>query len=820
MGEVYLAEDLKLHRRVALKILAAALCEDRHLTARFLREAQAASALNHPNICTIHEINDEGDFPFIAMEYVEGETLAVRIKQGGLDLAQTLDIVLQIADALGEAHAHGVVHRDIKPANIILNHRGQVKILDFGLAKVISVKEEAETQTFLSEAGMVVGTAAYMSPEQARGLAVDAGTDIWSLGVVLYEMLTGKKAFSGETTTDLLAAILTSEPEDLYKFNQDVPAELERIVLKTLRKKRDRRYQNAKDLFADLKQLKNDLDLAAARKTSEPLSQQVAARLSRRMSESSRAPGLTQEDIPPPTAGGTDVGARNITGESWAPKSVAQVRNSIAVLPFTNMSADQENEYFCDGLAEELLNALAKIENLKVAARTSAFSFKGKNANVSDIGATLGVKSVLEGSVRKSGNRLRITVQLINAADGYHLWSERYDREMKDIFDVQDEITLAVVDALKVKLLGKDKEVVLRRYIENPEAYELYLKGRYHYNKHTIEDWFKGIEYFEKAIEIEPEYAPAYAQIALSYVTLSFFGLFSAEETFPKGKAVVTRALEIDDQSAEAHSALANIHLYYDWDFAAAEREFRRAVELNPNDANTRWRLGLFLVSQDRSVKAIKEAERAVVLDPLSLVANLYAGFIYLLAEHLDGSHKQVGRMIQIEPNFHGAYWLKGGLYLLQEEYEEAVEALEKAMALGGTPIVKSYLGCAYGLVGKRDQALAVLNELLEVREKRYMSAFNIARVYNGLGEIDNACAWLEKAVEERNGETIFLKVGTKVGRRAMWRHTLRADPRYQDILRRIGLAAKSAQSEAPDEPSEAPTTRVASSTTDARKPK
>jgi serine/threonine-protein kinase len=821
MGEVYLAEDLKLHRRVALKILAAELREDRHLTSRFLREAQAASALNHPNICTIHEINDENDLPFIAMEYVEGETLSLRIKRDRLDLAQTLDIALQIADALVEAHAHGVVHRDVKPANIIVNRRGQVKILDFGLAKVISVKDEAETQTYLSQAGMVVGTAAYMSPEQARGLTVDAGTDIWSFGVVLYEMLTRAKAFTGETTTDLLASILRSEPEDLYKFNQDVPAELERIVLKTLRKKRDERYERAKDLFGDLKQLKNDLDLAAARTTSEPPSQQVAARLSRRTSGSSPVPGgLTGEDISPRTAGGTDVGARNITAESWAPKSVAQVRNSIAVLPFTNMSADQENDYFCDGLAEELLNALAKIEDLKVAARTSAFSFKGKNANVSDIGITLGVKSVLEGSVRKSGNRLRITVQLINAADGYHLWSERYDREMKDIFDVQDEITLAVVDALKVKLLGKDKEVVLRRYIENTEAYELYLKGRYHYNKHTIEDWFKGIEYFEKAIEIEPEYAPAYAQIALSYVTLSFFGLFSAEETFPKGKAVVTRALEIDDHSAEAHSALANIHFYYDWDFAEAEREFRQAVELNPNDANTRWRLGLFLVSQDRYVKAIKEAERAVVLDPLSLLANLYAGFIYLLADDLDGSLRQVERMIKIEPNFHGAYWLKGGVYMIQEKYEEAVAALEKAMTLGGTPIVKSYLGCAYGFLGKRDQALGVLNELLETRKKRYMSAFNIARVYNGLGEIDSTCAWLEKAVEERNGETVFLKVGTKAGKPAMWRDTLRSDPRYQDILRRIGLPTnETAQSKATNETSEAPTAIVSTSTTDANKP-
>src|SRR5437879_8358721 len=375
------------------------------------------------------------------------------------------------------------------------------------------------------------------------------------------------------------------------------------------------------------------------------------------------AGGPTAEQNRPDTAGGVGPGARSITSESWAPRSIADVTNSIAVLPFTNMSADPENEYFCDGLAEELLNALAKIEELKVAARTSAFSFKGKNANVSDIGSTLGVRTVLEGSVRKSGNRLRITMQLISAGDGYHLWSERYDREMKDIFNVQDEITLAVVDALKVKLLGEEKAVVLRPYIENPEAYELYLKGRHYYNKHTIEDWLKGIEYFEKAIEIEPEYAPAFDQIGLSYVTLSFFGLSSPHETLPKGKAAVTRALEIDDQSAEGHAALANILLYYEWDWAAAGREFKRAVKLNPNDANTRWRLGLFLVSRERFDKAIKQGERAIALDPLSLPTSLYAGFIYLLAAQLDGAPKQVARMLELETSSHWAHWAACAFY-------------------------------------------------------------------------------------------------------------------------------------------------------------
>ena len=778
MGEVYLAQDTKLDRRVALKILPPEFCKDSERAARFLREAQAASALNHPNICTIYEINDDTDPPFIAMEYVEGHMLAEKIRGGHLDLAETLDIALQITDALAEAHALGIVHRDIKPSNIMVNRRGQIKILDFGLAKKIAAESEAETQQVLSQAGMIFGTASYMSPEQARGLPLDARTDVWSFGVVLYEMLTGEKPFVGATTPDLLAAILKSEPDDIGKLSNEVPAELERIVWKTLRKKRDERFKSSRDLYADIKELKTHVDVAAARGVSAP----------------------------PLVVAGFSGGALPELGSNPL-NDMVEERNSIAVLPFTNMSADAENEYFCDGLAEELLNALAKIENLKVAARTSAFSFKGKRTNVSEIGNTLNVKTVLEGSVRKSGNRLRITVQLVSAADGYHLWSERYDREMKDIFDVQDEITLAVVKVLKVKLFAEERAVVLKRSIENPEAYELFLKGRYYCNKHTIEGLLKGIDYFEKAIEIEPEYAPAYAEIGICCVTLSHFGLFSPHEILPKGKAAATRALQIDNQSAEGHSALANIFFYYGWDWPAAEREFKQAIELSPNDADTRWRFGLFLVSQGRFAKAIKEAERAVKLDPLSLLAHLYAGFVYLLTDRPDRAFEQVARMTEIEPNFNWAYWLKGGVYLTQEKYGEAVEALERSVALGGTPVVKSYLGSAYGFCGRREEALAVLKELLEIREKQYTAAINIARVYNGLGEIDSAFEWLDRTVDERNAEIVLLPAGGQSGMRNIWKKVIRADARYQDILRRVGLPVDAiVQNRVSEEASEAPT--------------
>jgi len=782
MGEVYLAQDTKLDRKVALKILPAAFCLDSERSARFLREAQAASGLNHPNICTIHEIDDDSERPFIAMEYIEGKTLAEMIKDDRLELAQTLDIALQIADALSETHARGIVHRDIKPSNIIVNHRGQVKILDFGLAKKTVVENEAETQQLLSQAGMILGTASYMSPEQARGLALDARTDVWSCGVVLYEMLSGEKPFVGATTTDLLAAILKSEPENVCQMVGGIPPELGRIVWKALRKARDERFQSARDLYADLKELKNQLDVAAARGVSAPLV----------------------------FASGVSIGVQ----------SAVEVRNSIAVLPFTNLSADAENEYFCDGLAEELLNALAKIEDLQVAARTSAFSFKGKNTKVSEIGNALNVKTVLEGSVRRSGNRLRITVQLVSAADGYHLWSECYDRELRNVFDVQDEITLAVVDALKVKLLGEERAGVLRHYIPDTEAYELFLRGRYYRNKHTIEGLLKAIEYFEKAVDIEPRYAAAHAEIGICFVMLSHFGLSSPHEVFPKGKAAAVRALELDNQSAEGHSALANILFYYEWNWSAAEREFKRAIELNPNDADTRWRFGLFLVSQGIFAKAISEAERAVKLDPLSLLANLYSGFIYLLADQLDRAFKQVARIIELAPSFPWAYWLKGSIYLAQEKYLDAAAALEKAAALGGIPVIKSYLGSAYGFCGKRDEALGVLKELLETKKQHFNAAFNIARIYNGLGDIDSACEWLAKSVDERNGEIVLLSAAGQGGMRNVWRTTLRADTRYQDILRRVGLpAAEIARNRAKPGADESPTEIILGDISGAKRP-
>jgi len=563
--------------------------------------------------------------------------------------------------------------------------------------------------------------------------------------------------------------------------------ELDRIVLKALSKDREGRYRSGQELLVELRQLQKRLEFEAELERSN---QSNPPAMGEYISQQTRAEeGSTTAKTTP-----IQVVTQNI-------------RNSIAVLPFVNTSADAENEYFCDGLAEELLNALAKIEELKVAARTSAFSFKGKDVNVSQIARTLNVNTVLEGSVRKSGTRLRILVRLVNAADGFQLWSERYDRQMQDIFDVQDEITLAVVDALKVQLLGEEKAVVLKRYTDNTEAYELYLKGRYHYNKHTPEGWIRAIQYYEQAIEREPDYAPAYAAMTVALVFAWFFGVLPPRETVAKCKAAAQRALEIDDRLDESHCALGRIGFYYEWDWMKGERGYRRALEINPSSAQGHLGLGMILVSRERFTEAVREGRRAVELDPLSLVTNLYMGWIYFFADRLAQALEQVGKMIEIEPRFHGAYWLKGTVYLTQGKFAEAVEALEMSQKLGGNPIAKGYLGCAYARAGRREEALGVLDQLLAMRAERRSEAFTIARVYSALGEQDKSFEWLSKAIDERNGEIVLFDVGSKVEKGNIWGESFRTDPRFAALLRRIhSSTGEHAQAESTDASSESAT--------------
>ena len=737
MGEVYLAEDTVLGRRVALKILPSAFADDRDRMDRFVREAKSASALNHPNIITIHEIGEFNGTHFIATEFIDGKTLTELAESRALDYRFMLDVAIQVVSALDDAHAAGIVHRDIKPDNVMVRSNGLAKLLDFGIAKLADPADAgddtATTVSSATRAGVIIGTPQFMSPEQARGLPVNQQTDIFSLGVVMHHMVSGQSPFAGGTLSDVLAAVLTREPRRLT----EVPAGLADIVTRMLQKDTRQRYRSARDLLHDLKAFRQESD--------------VHETLDHRSSPSGN-------------------------------------RHSIAVLPFTNMSADADNEFFCDGLAEELLNALSKIDDLKVAARTSAFSFKGKNVDVAEIGARLNVNHILEGSVRRSGNRLRISVQLVNASDGFHLWSERYDREMRDIFDVQDEIALAVVGTLKVTLFGAEKAALLKRYTDDAAVHELFLKGRYYSYKYSAEGWTRAIEFFRRAIDMQPGYAPAYAGMATCYGCLWFFGLRPADETVPHSKAATQKALEVDQTLADAHLALAMTTFFYDWEWEGGEQAFRQSIVLNPNSAEALSYYALFLAFAGRVDEALERAQRALENDPLSPLINMNVGWTYVSIDRAAEAWDQATKMIDIDPDFYGAYWLKGSIRLAEGRYGDAVEQLERAVSLGGHPIVVADLGSAYSLAGKRDDAMVILDELLEKRRRHYVPAMCIARVYCRLGETEKSIEWLKTAFDERNGEMVFLQEEIAGAAEDDPFHLVGSDPRVKDLLRRVSL--------------------------------
>ncbi|UCG53272.1 MAG: protein kinase [Candidatus Latescibacterota bacterium] len=724
MGTVYRAKDTKLKREVALKFLNPQSFETDEHRERFIREAQAAAALDHPNICTVYEFDEDGRHIFMAMAFVEGEDLKQRIRSGPLALADALDIATQIAMGLNEAHKKNVVHRDIKSANIMITPDGQAKIMDFGLAKIIGSKE-------ISKMTVSIGTASYMSPEQGRGEKADHRSDIWSLGVVMYEMLTGELPFKGDYDAAVVYSLINEYPMPIRDVRQDIPVEVQRIVERAMAKDPDERYQTIGEMLDHLQAPQKTLDMDPAaflHPTTKP-------------------------------------------------------ERSIAVLPFADVSYKKDQEHLCDGIAEEITNALAKVEGLHVVARTSAFSFKDTNEDIREIGKKLNVATLLEGSVRKAGDKLRITAQLIDADDGYHLWSERYDREMEDVFTIQDDITLAIVNKLKVTLLGEEKAVLVKRYTEDVEAYNLYLKGRYFWNRRTETGYLKGLEYFRQATDQDPAYALAYAGIADCYDLLGWYGYLSPQEAFPRARKAAQKSLELDDTLAEAHASLGWISANYNWDWENAEKQYKRALELNPCYATGHQWYSELLMYVGRHDESIAEAKRALELDPLSLIINNDLGQVFYFARRYDEAIKQLRKTLEMDPGFVISHFFLAFAYAQKSMYEEALNTIQNAMELAGEgdSLILSQLGVIYSLSGKEEDAIKVLAALQELSERKYVSPFCVALIYVGLGQIDKAFWWLEKAYEECDHWIETLKVHPALD-------TVRSDSRYADLLQKTGL--------------------------------
>ena len=804
MGEVYLAQDTKLDRKVALKILPADVAADQTRMRRFVQEAKAASALNHPNIITIHEIEQINSINFIATEFIDGETLRRRIR-AGMKLGEILEVAIQTASALAAAHAAGIIHRDIKPENIMVRPDGYIKVLDFGLAKLTEVRDsvtdpEAATRDMVNTcAGMVMGTAIYMSPEQAKGVKVDERTDLWSLGAVLYEMLTGRVPFCGETPTETISLILQKEPTPLTRYARDVPAELDRIVNKALTKDCEERYQSAKDLLIDLRNLKRKLEVNAE------IDRTVSPELRGTHATASGVASATATSGATQTASSVEYIVSGIKQHKLAALIAAMVlalaavalsaylrgRNaegsidSIAVLPFENRSVDTETEYLSDGLAESLIYRLSQLPNLRVTPTSIALGYKGKQADAIKAGNELGVSAVLSGRIIQRGDNLTISAELVDVRDNKLLWGEQYDRKMSDLLATQREIAREIVENLRLKVSGEEKGIE-KHYTESNDAYQLYLKGRFYWNKRNEEAMRKSLEYYQQAIEKDPNFALAFSGLADTYNLLGAAeasGGIPPNEAMPKAKAAALRALEIDDTLAEPHVSLAHVKYYYDRDWATAEREYNRAIELNPNYPTAPHWYAVYLMSAGRFDEALAKIRRAQELDPLSLPINMTLGWVLLNARQYDQSAEQLRKTLEMDPNFLLAHHRLGLVYEQQGKYDEAIAEFKQVVTLSpGKPLGIASLAHAYALFGKRAEAQKGLAELQELSKQRYVSSVSIALIYAALGDKDQAFAWLEKADEAHDANLTRLKVDPRFD-------SLRSDPRFTALMRRLGLA-------------------------------